>query len=296
MLDTYTHNIKMLVNWFVCVNTVWFLTLNVKAESRIPPGKFRFDDDIAYLTEGTTIDSLPKKKDEKPKEEATPPPTKDKTHIDANANKGERKNTQRGHKEAFISLSSDKIPRPQSIGYTVESYPNPLTNPGLCVHSSHGTHSMLCDPDGVLSDSQQVEINAMLRKEGKYVVLVALAYTILVVDKDKDAQHAFTEKLLRSWGQDDKEYVLMVYVENQGILSIASNISNDVLSKRNISSIESTFNKEHSDVFEALVVAIASINGCLSGHGTSYTIIYVSLVVFAVASVFYAWPKKWKTS
>ncbi|KAK1443583.1 hypothetical protein BgAZ_204590 [Babesia gibsoni] len=267
----------MLVNWFVCVNTVWFLTLNVKAESRIPPGKFRFDDDIAYLTEGTTIDSLPKKKDEKPKEEATPPPTKDKTHIDANANKGERKNTQRGHKEAFISLSSDKIPRPQSIGYTVESYPNPLTNPGLCVHSSHGTHSMLCDPDGVLSDSQQVEINAMLRKEGKYVVLVALAYTILVVDKDKDAQHAFTEKLLRSWGQDDKEYVLMVIRESSVSQATYQMMSypryvfpkEKHLPQRNISSIESTFNKEHSDVFEALVVAIASINGCLSGHGTS---------------------------
>ncbi|GIX63125.1 small nuclear ribonucleoprotein Sm D1, putative [Babesia caballi] len=198
----------------------------------------------------------------------------------------------------LISLGAGR--RTQSIGYTLESFPNPLTSPGSCVHSASGARSLLCDPDGILSDHQQVELNELLCKERKYRIFVALAHSLLMPENQKDTQENFAKQLLSEWGGKDAECLLMVYVEDLGELKLAANVKgvftqvpnravSTKVSQANVRAIEETFLKRQLPVFDALKQAITSVEVHLAGGKQSYftTILIVgvlSLVVWAFLS------------
>ncbi|EKX74100.1 signal peptide containing protein [Theileria equi strain WA] len=92
-------------------------------------------------------------------------------------------NVKSSKRPSFLNFEHEKeINHAQAIGYTSSTYPNPTTDPHLCIHSND-VKSFLCDPDGILSDSEQIKLNRILLK-CKIRTFVALALNILVGSED----------------------------------------------------------------------------------------------------------------
>ncbi|KAK1936080.1 putative membrane protein [Babesia divergens] len=146
----------------ICFTT--FIVLGVNDIHRIAPGKFRFDDDIAYLKDDQTINYLTPDVNTG-KTEQKIKPTSEQIQQSTHANREERQNASGHHDGSFIRLSSSDSPqRTQSIGYTYVTYYIGI----YCTCS--GTHSMLCDPDGILNETQQIELNNLLLEGTGYRV------------------------------------------------------------------------------------------------------------------------------
>eukprot|EP00371_Babesia_bovis_P002095 XP_001610742.1 hypothetical protein [Babesia bovis T2Bo] len=117
----------------VTATAVWYLSEGVHASDRIAPGKFRFSDEILYLKdEDEHVLDLKPEVNVKP---AAPAVTETK--------KTEEKTPAKEQKTTSAAATTQKTQpqeqpveiRTQSVGYTVDSYPNPATNPGLCIQS-----------------------------------------------------------------------------------------------------------------------------------------------------------------
>ncbi|CDR94249.1 membrane protein, putative [Babesia bigemina] len=151
--------------YFMCLLvSCWQIAYCVDGTQRIGPGKFRFDDEIAYIADEDTLKTINSGQiAEVGMKKLARISETHKISPDIEANKHAVIDGNDMHDPTSVKVEPVAIGEPtQSVGYTVESYPNPFTDPHLCVHTAKGTSTFLCDPDGILSDCQQVEANEIL--------------------------------------------------------------------------------------------------------------------------------------
>ncbi|KAK2196877.1 bifunctional Transketolase C-terminal-Pyruvate-ferredoxin oxidoreductase domain II/Modulator of levamisole receptor-1/thiamine diphosphate-binding fold/Transketolase-like [Babesia duncani] len=133
--------------------------------------------------------------------------------------------------QSFIKL--DKSNKSQSIGYTQDSYPDINVSVATCVHSSSLTATLLCDPDGILKESEQIALNNLLQKS-PIKAYMGLSRNLLISSKNEiDSLESFATSLLkwalftlihsyskwnRSSGGDASRDAIMVYIEELGQL------------------------------------------------------------------------------
>ncbi|EDO07174.2 putative integral membrane protein [Babesia bovis T2Bo] len=268
----------------VTATAVWYLSEGVHASDRIAPGKFRFSDEILYLKdEDEHVLDLKPEVNVKP---AAPAVTETK--------KTEEKTPAKEQKTTSAAATTQKTQpqeqpveiRTQSVGYTVDSYPNPATNPGLCIQSPSLSHNFVCDPDGILIAEQQTELNDLLRQAKGYRIFAVLARSILLQPNQNDVQTTFAKQLLKAWDTAEVGTIILVYVENMEQLKIVTNVAQSVLPQEDLSKIEKDFYKDHSEVFNAIKKAVEAIEARLlhTSKGYIYLALFLAVGVGAYLS------------
>ncbi|UVC54157.1 hypothetical protein MACJ_003491 [Theileria orientalis] len=156
--------------------------------------------------------------------------------------------------------------RTQSIGYTPDGYPNPITNPQLCVHTYY-TKTYICDPDGILSELEQEKINQKLTKSINRI-FVAMSHNILVEsgNQKQQSQVEFGGELLKKYSESShseyKDSILINYIEEFQTLKIivGDNLIGSQIKSEFITQLEDEFNKNQKETYQSLEKVIEELN------------------------------------
>ncbi|EAN34193.2 putative integral membrane protein [Theileria parva strain Muguga] len=251
------------------LNLYMLITYAREEVKHIGSHKFRFNDEILDLSRDVNIN-----------------------RVAAPDNQSRANNNFKNPQKLFKKYSLLKLKKmnqdntnTQSIGYTTQDYPNPGTNPNLCLHN-YSTKSHVCDPDGILTEEEQRNMNRKL-SDSDLDIFVTLSQNIFVetgVSKS-DAQTSFANKILKKYSEtfhcDYNKSILLSYVKEFETLKIVS--GEDMIGKKIkpelISKLEEEFQVNQKELYKSLNVVIEKIIERIIKTDLIFTVLITTIVV-----------------